>query len=99
MVAIIQESQVIADLIPLIHYYVSADVELTDELPVCMDRFLSRLIMTAFHRTTDLDDDIDPDWLRQLRHCQVLVQLLVVEWAEVHVLDTDGTFIIFTRVT
>lgn len=97
MVAIIQESSVIADLIPEVHYYVDQDTPLPGDLVSSVSRVLGQLILTAFFGSDEDHDECDPEWIQRLRQDPALIELSVVAWREVHVLDLEGTFIIYTQ--
>lgn len=101
MTVIIQESQVLAELIPEVHYHMDSDAPVTDELLTCVSKYLSKLILMAFHHlVTEVGDDhCDPDWLKRIRNDPALVMLSALHWSEVHILDNEGTIVIITRET
>lgn len=101
MTVIIQESRILADLIPEVHYYMDSDSPSTDELLACVSLYLSKLVRRAFHQLAD-DTSLmhcEPDWLRRLRGDPTLIELSILTWVEVQVLDSEGTFIIVTKET
>lgn len=111
MGVIIHESEVLAQLIPEIHYSLDPDAPLDMDLqaPPCrrhpkaqtmFNDYLSQLIMRAFYyqERVNLDrQDFNPEWLCQLRNDPVLIQLAVVRWVDILVIDSDGTFILTTE--
>lgn len=101
MTVIIQESQALADLIPEVHYYMDSDSPTTDELLSCVSKYLSKLVLKAFHQRPDELAFLhcEPDWLKRIRNDPALIALAVLTWSEVHVLDAEGTIIIITRET
>lgn len=101
MTVIIQESQVLAELIPEVHYHMDSDAPASDELLSCVSKYMSKLILMAFHHlVTEIgDDQCDPDWLKRIRNDPALVMLSSVPWLEVHILDNEGTIVIITRET
>lgn len=101
MTVIIQESRILADLIPEVHYYMDSDSPISDELLSCVSMYLSKLVRRAFHQL-DVDASCmhcEPDWLRRLRGDPTLIELSILTWVEVQVLDSEGTFIIVTKET
>jgi hypothetical protein len=97
MGVILQESQSLAELIPEIHCYVDADTPLTSDLTEQLSRYIGKLVLKAFFGLHGETIEFDPEWLRRLRNDPALIQLSVVTWVEVYVVDTDGTFIITTK--
>lgn len=102
MTVIIQESQVLAELIPEVNYYMDSDAPASDELLSSVSKYLSKLVLKAFHQLSvemGCSEGFDPDWLKRIRNDPALIALAVLEWTEVHVLDSEGTIIIITRET
>lgn len=99
MTVIIQESRILADLIPEVHYYMDSDSPVTDELLSCVSLYLSKLVRRAFHQLSEEAGcaGLEPDWLRRLRSDPTLIELSILTWVEVQVLDSEGTFIIVTK--
>lgn len=92
-----QESEILAELIPEIHCYVDADTPLTSDLTEQLSRYLGKLVLKAFSGLSDEVLDFDPEWLRRLRKDPAFLQLSVVRWSQVTVIDLHGTFIITTK--
>lgn len=99
MTAIIQESQILAEIIPEIHYYMDTDTPMSDEILATVERYVSKLVLRAFHHLVEEGSYIalEPEWMNRLRKDPALLELSILTWVEVQVLDTDGTFIIFTK--
>lgn len=111
MGVIIHESPVLAQLIPEIHYSRDPDAPLDMDLQAMPCRrhsrkqslfndYLGQLILRAFYYHDQATPDrlhYDPEWLTQLRKDPVLIQLAVVQWVDILVLDADGTFILTTE--
>lgn len=101
MTMIIQESRILADLIPEVHYYMDSDTPSSDELLSSVSKYLSKLVRQAFHQLGKEASCMhcEPDWLRRLRNDPTLIELSILTWVEVQVLDHEGTFIIVTQET
>lgn len=101
MTVIIQESSILAELIPEVHYYLDSDSPHSDELLSSVSKYLSRLVRRAFHQLSEEAGCMhcEPDWLRRLRNDPTLIELSILTWVEVQVLDAEGTFIIVTKET
>jgi hypothetical protein len=97
MDSIIQESEVVAELIPEVHYSI-----LHDDLdsPLLESRtldYLSKLVLFSFFAGQIKLHDYDPVWVDRIQSDPALYPLANIAWRKVQVLDNEGTLIIFTQ--
>ena len=97
MDSIIQESEVVADLIPEVHYSILHDDIDSPMLEFKTLDYLSKLVLFSFFAGRLSLHDYDPLWVQRIQDDPALYPLAELVWRKVQVLDNEGTLIIFTQ--
>lgn len=91
---VINTSEVLADLLPEVRYSLDPDMPHDDELPAAVRRYVRGLILHAFFIA--LRDDLrhHREWLARIRQDRSFNSVSDLQWIDVEVVDTEGTFVL-----
>ncbi len=91
---LINTSDVLAQLLPEVHYSLDPDLPPDHELSFIARRYLKALLLRAFRQVLTEEHTFELTWVLKLKQDPCLCELSHRPWLDVDVLDTDGTYLI-----